>query len=117
MYIYIILIANHKNPIIIYQDFSIPIRYISIQNDKFCMMQSRKAMTIPCESVQEAPRALARRRPLAAALGADAVWLLRLCRPSEVQMGTLEVSVNGHGSKPMVPYDWVVIHIHKSQLF
>eukprot|EP00438_Fugacium_kawagutii_P004237 Skav233301 [mRNA] locus=scaffold3742:81842:88644:- [translate_table: standard] len=28
----------------------------------------------------EAPRALARRRPLAAALGADAAWLLRICR-------------------------------------
>eukprot|EP00435_Cladocopium_sp_Y103_P017907 s648_g4.t1 len=30
--------------------------------------------------LQEAPRTLGRRRPLAAALGADAVWLLRLCR-------------------------------------
>ena len=46
----------------------------------------RKPMTIQCESLQEAPRALVRRRPLAAALGADAVWLLRLCRPSEFHM-------------------------------
>ena len=116
MYIYIILIANHKHPIIIYQDFSIPIRYISIQNDKFCMMQSLKVITIPCESVQEAPRALARRRPLAAALGADAVWLLRLCRPSEVQIG----HIGGFHKWPWVKtygaiFGW--LFIHKSQLF
>ena len=41
------------------------------------------------------------------------VWKWR-GRTIWVATGTLTCC---HGSKPMVPYDWVVIHIHESQLF